>query len=287
MKTLTSFKPDIFIEEGGFLIHDLEKKIDVLRNFKRQGGKVVLHGAMSPELALAIKRDEIVDVYFSEVDPTVEFQSFPAYRFKKMHWLAASRKIHGTAKPIPKYNCDIIYIGANLPKKREAFERILFPLAKKYHVKIYGFGWDFIDRNFLHPLVKIERTIFGSGVISKLRLMRQVPIDLEGSAYASAKISINFHEKQPGADIRTINARTFKIPASGGFEVCDYVPQIREFFDEDELAMPKINRDWFEVVAYYLAHEEERKVMQSKATAKVLKEHTFHNRVHTLLSLLS
>src|SRR3989344_1138660 len=69
-RTIQSLKPDVFIEEGGFLFHDLEAKADVLRKFRQRGGRVVLHGAMSQELSASIARDSIIDVYFSEIDPT-------------------------------------------------------------------------------------------------------------------------------------------------------------------------------------------------------------------------
>ncbi len=285
-RTIQSLKPDVFIEEGGFLFHDLEAKADVLRKFRQRGGQVVLHGAMSQELLASIVRDSIIDVYFSEIDPTGDFGNFPPRLFKKMHWLAASQRIHGQARPMSKYRCDIIYIGANLLKKREAFDTLLLPLIKNYHVKIYGFDWDFFDRRILHPLAKIERLISGTGLLSKLRLMRQVPVNLEGSAYASAKISINFHEKQPGNDFRTINARTFKIPASGGFEVCDYVPQIREFFGEDELVMPRNNKQWFEKIDYYLKNDNEREKIRARGTKRALREHTFYARVKEILTCL-
>ncbi len=283
---LTSLAPDIFIEEGGLLMQDMSTKIEVLRNFRRRGGRVVLHGAISSKLSIVVAREDIVDVYFSETDPTIEFEDFPIELFRKMHWLAASRRIHGGAKPIPRYGCDVIYIGANLPKKQEAFEELLLPLREKYRTKIFGFGWDFVDRSILRPLAKAERVIPGSGFISMLRIMRQVPIDMEGSAYASAKISINFHEKQPGADIRTINARTFKIPASGGFELCDYVPQVREFFEDDEVVMPHNKEAWFEQIDYYVRHDAEREKIRAKGRERALREHTYHHRVSEILTCL-
>lgn len=278
-------RPDIFITEINAF--DLRTHTETLRKFRARGGKVLLHGAMREDIAAFIARESVVDGYFSELDPRTDAPSFPSELFFKMHWLAASRKYHFPVPPQRRYQCDVMYLGARLPKKEEALTRFLLPLRKKYDVRIYGFDWDFLDRRVLHPLASAERRIFKTGHVSSLRLQRQVPMNEENVAYASAKICLNFHEAHPGITLKTINARTFKIPASGGFEMSDYVPQLREFFDEDELVMPKNESEWFSQIEYYLTHETERRAIQEKGTARAQKDHTFHSRVGTILYSLA
>jgi spore maturation protein CgeB len=124
--------------------------------------------------------------------------------------------------------------------------------------------------------------VLGTGVISSARIRRQVPYEEESQAYASAKISLNFHEQMEGGWF-LLNGRTFKIPACGGFEICDYVPLARRFFSEDELVMAKDDDDFFKKVDYYMTHDRERKRIQEKGTARALKEHTYHNRAKLIL----
>lgn len=288
VETFNRVQPDLFIGEGNFLMSDFARQAALLKQFRARGGRVVLHGAMSDWLAQEIRREPMIDHYFSEIDPTEEFPNFPSSLFTRMHWLAASRRYHFPAAPVERYRCDILYIGARLPNKEDAFRRLLLPLRQRYAVRIYGGDWDWLDRYLLHPLSWVERKLKlkGKQFFSRLRLNRQVPISDENKAYASAKICLNITESHPGTSLKTINARTFKIPASGGFEISDYVPQIREYFSEDEIVMPTSDEQWFELIEYYLKHDKERKEIQQKATAKALREHTFHNRVQTILRRL-
>lgn len=286
VEKFNNLKPDLFVAEGNFLMQDFARQAFLFKKFRSLGGRVVLHGAMSDWLSQEIKKETMIDRYYSEIDPTEEFPHFPKNLFTKMHWLGASRKYHFPTAPVEKYKCDICFVGANLPMKKEAFEKLLFPLFKTYHVKVFGGDWDWLDKYFLHPLAVIERRLGLGGLIAKTRVRRQVPVGDENKVYSSAKICLNITESHPGTTLKTINARTFKIPASGGFEVCDYVSQLREFFTEDEVIMPLTESEWFEKIDYYLRNELARKAIQEKGTKRALEEHTFHSRVKKILSCI-
>jgi spore maturation protein CgeB len=166
--------------------------------------------------------------------------------------------------------------------KKDAFERRLYPLMKKYKVKVFGGDWDVTDKYILHPLAKIDRKLNLGGVFSRMRISRQVPVGDEVAAYQSAKIALNFHERHGDAP-PCMNGRIFRISAAGGFEICDSVPGLRNYFTEDEMPMPETDEEFFKTVDYFLTHESERKAMQERATAKALREHTWHNRAQTML----
>lgn len=281
-ETLDKVKPDVFILDGIYL--RLPEEAMLLAEWRRKGMKVIFHGAITKQIVNVINQYQMLDQYFAEIDPIEEFPNFPKNLFTKMHWLAASRKYHFPTALVEKYKCDICFVGANLPKKKEAFKKLLIPLFKKYHVKVYGVDWDWLEKYFLHPLAVIERRFGLGGLIAKIRLNRQVPVEDENKVYSSAKICLNITESHPGITLKTINARTFKIPASGGFEICDYVPQLREFFTEDEVVMPLNEKKWFEKIDYYLKNKDARKKIQVKGTERALCEHTFHSRVKQILS---
>ena len=86
--------------------------------------------------------------------------------------LAANKKLHYPVEPDPAFACDIVYIGSNLKKKREAFERKLYPLRKKYEVKIIGRDWTVTDRalGVLQQEASISDFVFST--ISVLSLSR-------------------------------------------------------------------------------------------------------------------
>ena len=214
----------------------------------------------------------IGDVFFDYFPPEYykNFKEITHCEYQQI-LLAANRKYHYPTKPVEKYKCDIVFLGANLPKKRDLFKRRLYPLFKKYDVRIYGTGWTLSDRYLLRPLRKLGLEVYPRTFI---------PLEDENKVYSSAKICLNLHEVE---DTICVNGRTFRIPACGGFEICDYVPEIREFFNEDELIMAKTDKEWFETIDYYMTHEKERKAIQEKGTFRALKDHTYHNRIEKFL----
>ena len=89
-----------------------------------------------------------------------------------------------------------------------------------------------------------------------------------------------------------MNERTFKIPACGGFEICDFVPPLRRYFNEEEMVMADDKRgnwvdDWFRKIEYYLHHEKEKEAIRCKGITRALRDHMYTNRVRDILSMYS
>jgi len=285
-KKLTETKPDIFITTMNVRGFDFTTAAPIIKKHREQGMLVFMRAGDVRDatrygwfINLA-KQDMLADAYYSEGDFTKEFFEDIIGKPLRFLALAADKTIHFPTVPSKKYECDIIYIGANLPLKQELFRRRLYPLMKKYRVKVFGGDWDALDKYFLHPLAKIDRMFNLGGVFARWRISRQVPIDEENVAYSSAKIALNFHEQN-----KTIgpNARIFKVPACGGFEVCDPLPHLRDYFTESEMVAPATDEEFFKTIEYYLTHESERKAMQERATARAQRDHTWNNRVTTML----
>lgn len=271
--------------------------LPVFAAHRRRGMKLVVRVDSffdrNPEVRDAFVNHDPADLYYGEVEnPWMDV--FKKVTGKPYHVItnAAHRKYHFPAKPIEKYECDIVFLGAMMPHKREAFRTLLFPLKKKYRVKIYGSNWTAKD-NLMRLAALAARKVGLMGVndwVNELRL--SVPPEEENQLYASAKISLNIHER--GESIRShviLNERTFKIPASGGFEICDWVPPLRNYFTKEEMVMADNAHgswvdDWFRKIDYYITHEKERRTIQERGTARALRDHTYLNRVRQLLSLL-
>lgn len=236
----------------------------------------------------AILHHDIADLYFgeTEADWMKEFMDATGRRYVTVA-NAANKKLHFPAPPSPKYACDVAYLGANLPLKKTAFERLLFPLRKKYRVRVYGPGWTLTD-DVLRALAGAARKLRLMGVNDLLSKMRiTVPVAEENLLYSSAKISLNIHEAREGRTAHHVilNERTFKIPACGGLEICDYNPALRRYFAEDEMLMGENDADWHAKIDYCLRHEAERKAMREKGTARAFRDHTYHNRAAQLIAL--
>ncbi len=280
---LDEIKPDLFITS--FNTIDFFKYAPIYKNYRQKGGKIFMRAGYISEndkdLIDLIKNNLLADKYFADLE-VPHFEKLTGHKIELLA-LAANKKYHFPTKPSKKYQCDIIFIGAKLPRKEELFKRRLYPLFKKYNVKVYGGGWDFMDKFILRPLSKVDRKFNLGGIITKWRLARQVPLHEENQAYASAKICLNFHEQLPGG-LFLLNGRTFRIPACGGFEICDFVPLARRYFNEDELVMAKDDADFFKKIDYFMTHEKERREIQERGTKRALRDHTYHNRAQQILS---
>ncbi|MEZ6255241.1 MAG: glycosyltransferase [Patescibacteria group bacterium] len=182
-----------------------------------------------------------------------------------------------------KFKADISFLGTNLPDKRPYFNEMVFPLAKKYDLKLYGQDWTALDR--ILGLIQKGGQYFN---VPLLRSLQKPKLQLEDERriYSSSVISINVHEeyqRQFGGDC---NERTFKIPACDGFEITDDVDVIRKYFkDEEEIIIAKDKADWFEKIDYFIKNPEKRIPIIAAGKKRVLAEHTYHNRVKYLLSL--
>lgn len=292
---LEEHKPDIFFTASNFYCFKA-LDLDLLAEHRKRGMKVFVlvslyHNPLNPLYSLEREQDKVElirsgrfgDAYYNFFPQSMNraFTDATGYPCHTV-LLAANKKLHYPVEPDPAYACDIVYIGSNLKKKREAFERKLYPLRKKYDVRIIGRDWTLTDRTL--GVLQQGSQYLGLRVFDNLRAL-SVSLDDERKLYASAKISVNIHEFQQNIYSHDLNERTFKVPACGGFELCDNVPGLREIFSTDEIPMAETDDVWFETIAWFLEHEQERREIAARATAKVLAEHTYHNRVAQLLAV--
>lgn len=285
---VTEVKPDIFFVAN--LADVILRHKESLKWMRSCGIKVflIVYWPLRTRETEIIKNEEIADVYFGEREPEsmVEFEKATGCKY---HLIpnAANKLLHFPAEPVKKYQYDIAFLGAYLPKKKKVFREILLPLTKKYKVGVFGPYWTLKD-NLLRTGQKLCRKVKfkkGADFLNDLRIT--VPPEEENQLYSSAKICLNFHERESdGSQPHYIlNQRTFKIPACGGFQICDYVPAIRKYFAEDEVVTATDKQDWFEKIYYFLTHEQERKRIQKNGTHKALEYHTYHNRVKQVMDL--
>lgn len=187
--------------------------------------------------------------------------------------LAALPDFHKKATLTPaemkEYASDISFLGAGYPNRRLAFR----PLADK-DFKIWGSDWD------------------GEAALAKNIQRGGARIGEEESVkiYSAAKVNLNLHsnvdpEKLVGhGDF--VNPRTFELAAMGSFQLVDRRSLMAELFAEDELATFDDINGMYDAIEYFLRHPEEREKYASRAKARVLEDHTYEQRMKTLVQYM-
>ena len=104
-------------------------------------------------------------------------------------------------------------------------------------------------------------------------------------AFRSCKIVLNTTHP---AEVEGTNVRTFEAAAANAFQLVNYRSALHQLFDvETELATFRTADELAEKVTYYLPREEERRRMAELAQQRVLREHTYEQRLNTMLSIVN
>jgi spore maturation protein CgeB len=289
-------KPDLFITAIDILDVASSEILKTLSAMRSEGTKIAiwvhwpLVPSIDPRRAEVLKRADVADLYFGEREAE-QMERFTRDTGKEYHVIphAADNTQHPVA-PVPKYRLDIAYLGANLPTKRWLARTLLPALRRRYRVGIFGPGWTFTDE-LLGYASAASRKLHAGGIATQIDRARiAVPPEEEAALYSSATISLNFHEREADGSQPhyIVNQRTFKIPACGGLELCDYVPAIRNYFDEDELVMLPLSLErWLQTIDYLLKHPAERERIRVNGVKRALRDHTYKSRITLLLRLLA
>jgi len=233
-----------------------------------------------------IKSGEFGDVFFNALKQGCvsmsDFEKSTGYKLYTIP-LAVDAITLKDSKLVNKFVSDISYIGTYLVSKRKFFEEQVFPLRKKYKLKLYGEDWTTLD-NSLGFIQKVGQYFNIPGVksIRKAKINRED----EGAIYASSIISINVHEEHQRKFGGDCNERTFKIPFCNGFEITDDVACIRKYFKVgEEIIVAENKQDWFDKIDYFIKNPDKRLEIMAKGKARVERDHTYHNRVNQIISI--
>ena len=157
---------------------------------------------------------------------------------------------------------DILFVGST----REVYREIIKDVLKTGHdVSVYGKGWEnFIDEKYI-------KGVF----VENAELHKH---------YSSCKILLNDHWQEM-KDLDFPSNRLFDALACGTFVISDKIPSAETLF-EDTIVTYENADDLDKKLEYYLSHEDERKELAERGREIVLKNHTFDNRVETVLDCL-
>ena len=157
---------------------------------------------------------------------------------------------------------DILFVGVT----RGVYRDIVKDVLKTNHdVSIYGMGWEkFIDEKF------IKGQFIENNELHKY--------------YSSCKILLNDHWEDM-RDMDFPSNRLFDALACGAFVISDKIPSAETLFEGNIVTYDDAD-DLKNKIEYYLSNEHERKEKAQKGNEIVLKNHTFDNRVDTILDCL-
>jgi spore maturation protein CgeB len=164
-----------------------------------------------------------------------------------------------------RFDADVSFAGAPYLNRR----RLLLAVTD-FAPRLWGEGWD-----------KTELARHAADAGRRFTLPEMVRV------FSGTRVNLNVHSAahvdtlDPDPDY--INPRTFELAACGAFQLVDDRTALRETFAPDEVVSFATVAELREKIAYYLAHEEERRQIAERGRRRALGEHTFEHRVAVIL----
>ncbi len=206
---------------------------------------------------------------------------FDKGRLSELEAIGAQRMVylpcacdHVTFRPMalkpsdyPALNCMVGFVAAFYPGRGA-----LLGHMQGLDVGLWGPGWD--------AAPELQQLAPGTW-----RGRRIVAADA-AKVYNLAKICPNVHH--PQTQVGGLNTRTFEVLAAGGFELVDNVAGLEENFEGGREIVSYTSPAHFrELADYYLAHPDEREAISKRGRARVLRDHTYEERLKTILRTMT
>lgn len=215
---------------------------------------------------------------------TLELSIVPHYRAvgaMRAHYLpfaVSPRKIR-PQRVDTSYHYDICFIGTAFWNRAAFFDQIAEYLRTK---RVFINGW-FWDRMTKYPM--LANKIHGFWL----------PPEEATHYYSGAKVVINLHRSADDETHNTnsrrlpaasVNPRLFEIAASGTLQLTDAREQMAAMYvPGSELVTFGSPQELIDRIDYYLAHEDERRVIAWNALKRTLRDHTYRKRLASLFSI--
>ncbi|MBI5418983.1 MAG: glycosyltransferase [Deltaproteobacteria bacterium] len=175
-----------------------------------------------------------------------------------------------SGKDKERFGSPLSFMGAGYYNRRRFFN-----LLASRPFKIWGTGWNKREPLFRH--VQEEGRRVDSFDTAKI--------------YNGTEVNINLHSSTSHEGVNPfgdfVNPRTFEIAACSAFQLVDSRQLLPELFTlEDEVTCFTGRDDFLDKVDYYLSHPEERAEMAARAMARVLREHTYRDRMREIVEVI-
>jgi spore maturation protein CgeB len=217
-----------------------------------------------PNLLEQLKRMDMVFMF-----DRGRFKDLQSYGVDRLIFLpcACDPQVYYPRKLVPsdfkRFGCEIGLVASYYPERGT-----LLKSMKGLDVAIWGYHWGKADEMKDFP----PGTWRGSSLAG----------EYVAAVYNTARICPNIHHSQ--TLFGGLNMRTYEIPAAGGFELVDDVGGLEEQFEIGrEIIVYKSPQHFRELADYYLAHPAEREAFVKRGRARVMRDHTYHQRLGVML----
>jgi spore maturation protein CgeB len=183
-------------------------------------------------------------------------------------------------KPVEvKYKSDICLVGFPYPDRIQFIQFLLQNTV--YKIKVVGKWSNALFRFRSNPKLMIHEGWVKPSVVANF--------------YNGAKVVLNTHrpfnlkqnQNKLGIIGKSINNRTFDVAACGSFQLIQFKEDLpNHFIEDEEIVSFKNNLELRQKIDYYLKSEEERQWIAENARNRVLKDHTFKQRLEKMLELI-
>ena len=291
---IKSVEPNLIMTDLGMLKlpHDLKN----LKLAKARGIQIAtwVHWPLTKEFMHLsdIFKQDFSTIYFGEREDC----GYEFYRDTNLEYVCIPNSARVDKHILGSYRedlaCDVLYVGTRLPHKKWFEKNVLNELKRctNYKVVVVGLGWSRMDffMRALRKFFKLCGFMKAADFIGKFTI--KLSEEDERDMYASAKICLNFHEREPDGTQPhyIVNQRTFKVPACGGFQIVDDVRAIGNYFKNGEeiIMLPLNKQQWMDTINFYINREDLRKKIAMQGHIRSRSDHLATNRVDQLVSEL-
>ncbi|MBI4683427.1 MAG: glycosyltransferase [Nitrospirae bacterium] len=207
------------------------------------------------------------DKFFMELERAgiKNFYYLPMAAYPEIH-----QPVQLSEEEIKYYGSDVSFVGAGYYNRRHFLMGLL-----DFDLKIWGTDWDMNS-----PLAaRVQR----SG--------ERIETDEIVKIFNATRININLHSStyhkgvNPFGDF--VNPRTFEIISSGGFQLVDRRSGLEDLFEAGkEIVVFDDLNDLRSKITFYLNNPEEREMIIQRGRQRVLREHTYENRMNNMLEII-
>lgn len=169
-----------------------------------------------------------------------------------------------------EFGSDLSFVGAGYANRR-----MLLPhwIGKDWTLKVWGNEWEGADA--IAPVLQ--------------RQGARIDTDTCLKVFNATAINLNLHSHtgeglDPAADF--VNPRTFELAAAGAFQLVDQRRLLPELFTEDEMVSFERTEEVPSLVRTWLRDPVGRRTIADAARQRVLRQHTYEQRMKDLLAEL-
>ncbi|WP_447973768.1 CgeB family protein [Nitrospira sp. Kam-Ns4a] len=180
------------------------------------------------------------------------------------------RPVTLTPEEVREFGADVAFVGTGYRNRRQLFPRLMQP---EWTFKLWGTEWDGADA--LQPAWQRRGAWLAPDLCVKI--------------FNATAVNVNLHSwtgdgVDPQGDY--VNPRTFELAACGAFQVVDKRTLLPDLFTADEVAVFRTADEMVPLIRRFVHEPEARRHMGEAARRRVLADHTYVQRMHTLLAHL-